>query len=406
MSTLHKSQSYCSLRNNFNSPVTVNEWMQAVRTPTPYRVGNASFHIKPRMVAYIGVMVTAVLILLIYFIPSVKSRPINLNCLGNNWQENVETPEYTYPYTRPIKTSWGTQYHIAIVTDLDTDSKSKDKKNTWMSYMKYGNLTISDNYSRVVISFDKTVILDSKLSEGGRGMELSELIAFNGRLYTVDDRTGIVYEVIDNQVIPWVVLSDGNGREPKGFKCEWATVKDGRLYVGGLGKEWTTTDGVVQNTNPQWVKSIGPNGDVRHHDWKENYNALRAKTGMNLPGYMIHESGVWSSVHQRWFFLPRRASTERYEEQADERRASNLMFTASDDFSKIEVTTVGELNPTHGFSSFKFVPGTHDNVIVALKSEEDGNNKASYILVFDIDGNIIYNERKVGDMKFEGIEFV
>ena len=26
----------------------------------------------------------------------------------------------------------------------------------------------------------------------------------------------------------------------KGMKCEWMTVKDEHLYVGGLGKEWTT----------------------------------------------------------------------------------------------------------------------------------------------------------------------
>lgn len=69
-----------------------------------------------------------------------------------------------------------------------------------------------------------------------------------------------------------------------GFKSEWATVKDGRLYVGGLGKEWTTETGTVVNTNPQWIKSIGPDGDVKHHDWKYNYNQLREKMGMNLPG--------------------------------------------------------------------------------------------------------------------------
>lgn len=34
-----------------------------------------------------------------------------------------------------------------------------------------------------------------------------------------------------------------------GFKCEWATVKDGYLYVGGLGKEWTTTTGEVRVTS-------------------------------------------------------------------------------------------------------------------------------------------------------------
>jgi len=73
-----------------------------------------------------------------------------------------------------------------------------------------------------------------------------------------------------------------------GFKCEWATVKDGRLYIGGLGKEWTTGTGEVVNTNPQWVKSIGVMGDIQHHDWKENYNALRAKTDMNLPGNISH----------------------------------------------------------------------------------------------------------------------
>ncbi|XP_060562090.1 soluble calcium-activated nucleotidase 1-like [Ruditapes philippinarum] len=409
MSTLHKSQSYCAPRSSTNgNQFSVNDWMQAIRTPTPYRVGNAKLHVKPRMLAYAAIIFTAVFILFIYFIPSRSSR-FSLNCnndfIGQKFVNNVMF-DSTYPFTSPIKTTLGTQYRIALVTDLDTDSKSTENKNTWKSHLKYGNLTINDNYSKVMINFDKTVTLTSKVSEGGRGMELSELIVFNGRLYTVDDRTGIVYEIIGSRVVPWVILSDGNGKEPKGFKCEWATVKDGRLYIGGLGKEWTTGDGQVQNTNPQWVKSIGPHGDVMHHDWKENYNALRAKMNMNLPGYMIHEACVWSSIHQRWFFLPRRASTERYDEVADEKRATNLMLTASDDFSKIEVSTVGKLNPTHGFSSFKFIPGSNNNIIVALKSEEDGDKKATYILVFDIEGHVIYSEKKVGDMKFEGIEFV
>ena len=33
--------------------------------------------------------------------------------------------------------------------------------------------------------------LKSHISENGRGVELSELVVFNGKLYTVDDRTGI-----------------------------------------------------------------------------------------------------------------------------------------------------------------------------------------------------------------------
>ena len=42
----------------------------------------------------------------------------------------------------------------------------------------------------------------------------------------------------------------------QGFKGEWMTVKNEKLYVGGLGKLWTTQDGRVLHDNPQWVKSI------------------------------------------------------------------------------------------------------------------------------------------------------
>jgi soluble calcium-activated nucleotidase 1 len=69
-------------------------------------------------------------------------------------------------------------------------------------------------------------------------MELSELVVFNGRLYSCDDRTCIIYEIlIDERIaVPWVILPDGNGKDSgKGFKAEWMTVKNKKLYVGGLG---------------------------------------------------------------------------------------------------------------------------------------------------------------------------
>lgn len=69
-----------------------------------------------------------------------------------------------------------------------------------------------------------------------------------------------------------------------GFKAEWLAVKDEHLYVGGLGKEWTTTTGEVVNENPQWVKVIGYKGDVSHENWVTNYNALRAAAGIQPPG--------------------------------------------------------------------------------------------------------------------------
>ena len=48
-------------------------------------------------------------------------------------------------------------------------------------------------------------------------MELSELVVFNGKLYAVDDRTGVVFEITqDDKVIPWVILQDGDGHKVKG----------------------------------------------------------------------------------------------------------------------------------------------------------------------------------------------
>lgn len=123
-------------------------------------------------------------------------------------------------------------------------------------------------------------------------------------------------------------------------------------------------------------------------------------------GYLIHESASWSDTLQRWFFLPRRASKERYEETADERRGTNILLRSSADFKDITASRVGQLNLTHGFSSFKFVPNTDDQIIVALKSEEDGGRIATYIMAFTLDGRVLLPETNIGDVKYEGIEFI
>lgn len=122
---------------------------------------------------------------------------------------------------------------------------------------------------------------------------------------------------------------------------------------------------------------------------------------------MIHESAAWSEVHQKWTFLPRRAHKLQYNDVEDELHGTNLMLKTDESFSKVDLSTIGTLDqPSHGFSSFKFVPNTQDSVIVALKSEEFKGKIASYIMVFKTDGTILYPETFIGDHKYEGIEFV
>jgi soluble calcium-activated nucleotidase 1 len=184
-------------------------------------------------------------------------------------------------------------------------------------------------------------------------------------------------------------------------------VKNEKLYVGGLGKEWTTSKGVFVNNNPQWVKVVGHLGDVSHLDWGKNYNEMRAVGGYNFPGYMIFESSAWNVDEKKWYFLPRRASKESYDEKLDERRATNLMITADENFEKVSYKTIGTINPVRGYSSFKFVPNTNGKFIIALKSEEDSGETRTYVTVFNTNGYILVKDAIISDkFKYEGIEFI
>jgi len=273
--------------------------------------------------------------------------------------------------------------------------------------MKKGQLKRMDNgmYS---IQWISDTELFTKISEAGRGMELSALVEFNRRFYTFDDRTGLAFEIVGKKAIPRYIMMEGDGNTDKGQKTEWATVKDGKMYVGSFGKEYTNPDGSIKNTNNMWISIIDRNGVVTHEDWTDQFNKLREAVGCPYPGYMIHEAITWSPVRRQWVILPRRVSKEAYDENEDERRGSNTVIFASEDFSKIEVKHITPLTPTRGFSDFKFLPGSKDQIIVALKSEEneEAQTQNTYITVFDVNGKILMEETEIpGMMKFEGLEF-
>lgn len=77
-----------------------------------------------------------------------------------------------------------------------------------------------------------------------------------------------------------------------GFKSEWATVKDHQLYVGGLGKAWTTPTGEVVNYHPQYIKKVSPSGEVSHIDWHLRYEALTKAAGISFPGKLTETTSI------------------------------------------------------------------------------------------------------------------
>lgn len=44
---------------------------------------------------------------------------------------------------------------------------------------------------------------------------------------------------MNDTLVPRHIITEGSGGSSKGMKIEWATEKDGRLWIGSFGKEYT-----------------------------------------------------------------------------------------------------------------------------------------------------------------------
>lgn len=306
-------------------------------------------------------------------------------------------------------------YKFAVVEDPDNGNNyvNEKGKTVWFSSLKYGILVEDEDSGKWSLVWpdkdegdDGEVILEGVYNEAGRGLELSELIYWKGELLAADDRTGILYAVQGNKLIPRYVLPEGDGNSPKGTKCEWMTIKGDKLYIGGLGKEFSK-DGVITSKAPMFIHTISADGAVEHIDWEEEYTALRRASGTEFPGYMVHEAVGWHAPSNKWVILPRRASTDPFDDDADEEKGSNMMMIASEgQFDKADISYIGEAYFTHGWSSFKWIPGRPD-IIAAIRSVEWKGTVEAYLTVFNMNtGQVLLPETKIGDKKYEGLEFI
>jgi hypothetical protein len=97
-------------------------------------------------------------------------------------------------------------FRFLIVADLDKQSREQGKKPIFFSFLQEGMLQrhprkpgaegaakgAGHQYS---ISWQGRFRVRSMLGEAGRGLELSELVDFNGHFLTMDDRSGVVFEL-------------------------------------------------------------------------------------------------------------------------------------------------------------------------------------------------------------------
>ena len=195
----------------------------------------------------------------------------------------------------------------------------------------------------------------------------------------------------------------------KEFKCEWATVKDGYLFVGSTGREWTNEKtGEIRDYNNMLVFRIDENGNYQITDETRAYNQTRKMLNFSFPGYIIHEAIVWSDIHKKWFMLPRYCTNKKYDKKNEKDTGCNLLISANPSFDSFEIKHVGlhgKVRDAQGFSSFKFIPGSDDTLIFALKTTETKNVANTIAMVFDICGNKISDSKTISE-KYEGVEFL
>lgn len=315
------------------------------------------------------------------------------------------------------------EWKFVAIADLDKKSALKtSKKPAFHSLLQHAILRRSADgvYS---VDFGEMTRLVTAYGEAGRGAEFSELAWHRGKLLTFDDRSGIVFEVpqeayaggaptnADIGVLPRYIVLEGDASVAKGQKIEWATVKDGVLHIGSFAKEWTSGDGqTVLHNRTLWVATIDAEGRLAHMDWEPQFAAIRHALGAGRPGYIILEALEWCSERREWFALPRRVSKLPYEEEADETRGANMVVVADEAFNAVRTFEVGTLISERGFSSFKFVPGTACDIVVALKTEEceAKGTQASYVSVLNLlDGKVLLPDMQLPHAsKFEGLAII
>jgi len=362
-------------------------------------------------------------------------------------------------------------YYLAIIADQD--KASKISKYAWRSYLQHIKLSIDDEQNIDIqfipppFEYDKAssnffgnssmIAIDGYINERGRGMEFSELVAFDDKLYSFDDRTGIIYEISrEFDAIPRQIIMQGNGDTTKGAKIEWSTYKEDEelLYFGSIGREYTNKNGTkIRKLDLLWIGTMDKQGRIERIDWTQHYIKIREKTATLFPGYLWIEAIEWSTIHRKWFIVPRYVSFNKYDSVLTEERGCNLLIIASEDFTEIQLVwirfknkqknilnrmdanrnllmdngyrSVNDLSAEElismsvkqenmktylqhsnkGFSSIRFLPNTNDTMLVGIRTQESNKEVVnSSLSVFDIEGNVYLQSKKIpGRKKYEGI---
>lgn len=146
---MHKSTSFNGL---LNGDGLQSRWRQTTGTSFIRRKSKFKFH-------FVYLLASILLILIVYV-----SLPSSKKSFSSSYSDIPTssllalpvTYNYTYPLTRPIVNPHNhhTIYRIAMIADLDTNSKLDKTKHMYTSYIKRGHLTIGPSQSTFEFKWD------------------------------------------------------------------------------------------------------------------------------------------------------------------------------------------------------------------------------------------------------------
>jgi soluble calcium-activated nucleotidase 1 len=344
---------------------------------------------------------------------------------GADYYQQVVAPQ-VLTVDRTLLTFAESEYPFYLVADMDLKSRDPQKF-LWRSYLKYGRIRRKNSKNErpaFEVDFLKEDVLHSHTATKNRSMELSELVVFNRLTLAFCDFSGIVYKIGLNDPRPNYVngagedepgiavfqrwaLADGDGNQAKPFKTEWATIKDGSLWVGSIGFEWYKPDGTILHRNAEWVKVVDESGSVQNVNWHPVYQAIRTATNTTLPGFLWHEAVEWEPLTRRWLLMPRFGSTkEKYKPGGEVGNTMNVLIVADEFFTDIRVLHMPHHDPDYGFTSLRKIPGSQLFAAIRVSETEEGDH-FTQIGIFDLNGEFYTDPPyiDVGARKFEGLAF-
>jgi len=290
--------------------------------------------------------------------------------------------------------------HLEVLLISDDDSSIQNKNGNNSS--KLIQATMDSTYNLFIISETN---LESAFTYKGRGCELSELFLISNSLYTFCDKTGIMFEIVNKQLSPVQIFTEGENN-PTPMKIEWVARKRSELYLGSHG---TPAGGREIVAVLSLIDKF-----IKYETFEFHYEKMRQIAGIrNGNGYITFETAIFNNIRDEWLFIPRKISYEPFDAIKDETIGSTKIFRCSHDFSNIELISIGreedltELDKHTGYSSAKLIPGSPRGEIFAIKTIEKDGQLRSYYHVFDRNGTIIKPLTLLSNKhKFEGVEFV